>query len=81
MGMAMRVPVREDIQLWCEAGVPRRLVWRRERWRVIDTPTLQADGNLWDAWRFTARSDQDHRTVVVDVERVGERWLLVAAWD
>jgi len=48
---------------------------------VIDTPTLHANGNLWDAWRFTARSDQDHRTVVVDVERVGERWLLVAAWD
>ncbi|WP_188744599.1 hypothetical protein [Agromyces bauzanensis] len=44
-------------------------------------PTLQARGVLCDSWRFTARSDRDHRTVVLDVERVGERWLLVAAWD
>lgn len=49
--------------------------------RVIDTPTLQADGDLWDAQRFTVRSDRDRRTVDVDVERVGERWLLSGAWD
>lgn len=77
----MRVPVREDISLWCERGVPARLIWQRGRWRVIDTPTLQSAGDLWDSWRFTARSDEDHRTVVLDVERVGERWLLVAAWN
>ena len=77
----MRVPVREDISLWCEAGVLRRFVWRGERWRIIDMPTRQAAGELWDTWRFTAHSDSDHRTVVLDVERVGECWLLVAAWD
>jgi len=76
----MRVPVREDIQLWCERELPARLVWRGERFRVIDVPSLQARGVFWDGWRFT-RAPMDHRTVVLDVERVGERWLLVAAWD
>ncbi len=78
----MRTSLREDIQIWCESSVPVRLVWRGERWRVIDRPTMQESSPLlWDAWRFTMRSDRDHRTMVADVERVGERWSMVAAYE
>lgn len=76
----MLVPVREDIQVWCESGVPARTVWRGERWRVIDRPTRQQTG-LWEAWRFTARSDHDHRTAILDVESVDGRWALTAAFE
>lgn len=77
----MRLAIREDIQLWQEATIPARLIWRSERWRIIDQPSRQSSGPLWDNRRFTARSDVDHRTAVMDVERVGDRWMLVAAWD
>lgn len=77
----MRLAIREDIQLWQEGALPARLIWRAERWRIIDQPSLQSSGPLWDNWRFTARSDVDHRTAVMDVEHVGDRWMLVASWD
>lgn len=76
----MYLPVREDVQGWCEHGIPTRAVWRGERWRVIDRPTRQ-EGGLWEAWRFTARSDQDHRTIILDVESVDGRWALTAAFE
>lgn len=73
---------REDIQLWTdESGSPARLVWRSERWRVIDRPTQQENGTLWATWRFTMRSDADHRTMVADVERTATQWALVAAYE
>ncbi|WP_347976518.1 hypothetical protein [Microbacterium sp. ProA8] len=52
-----------------------------ERWRIIDTPTRSDGGLLFQSWRFTARSDVDHRTRVMDVEEVDGQWMLVASWD
>ena len=77
----MRMVVREDVQVWCERGRPVRLVVDGERWRVIDTPTRCDGGRLFQSWRFTARSDVDHRTQVMDVEEVDGHWTLVAAWE
>lgn len=77
----MRMSVREDVQVWCEQGRPARLVVDAERWRIIDTPTRSDGGRLFQSWRFTARSDVDHRTRVMDVEEVDGHWMLVAAWE
>jgi hypothetical protein len=52
-----------------------------ERWRIIDTPTRSDGGRLFQSWRFTARSDVDHRTCVMDVEEVDGQWVLVASWE
>lgn len=77
----MLTRVRQDVQVWCEDDVPARMVWAGERYRVIDQPTRDDGALLFDVWRFTARSDGDHRTVVVDVEQAGGQWSLVAAYD
>ncbi|WP_262003584.1 hypothetical protein [Microbacterium sp. Mcb102] len=79
----MLTSTREDIQLWTdETGTPARLVWRGERWRVIDRPTEnETNGALWATWRFTMRSDVDHRTVVGDVERTAHQWAFIAAYE
>ena len=77
----MRTVMRSDVQVWCERGRPVRLVVESERWRIIDTPTRSDGGRLFQSWRFTARSDVDHRTRVMDVEEVDGHWMLVAAWD
>lgn len=77
----MRMSVRENVQVSCERGRPARLVIGGERWRVIDTPTRCDGGRLFQSWRFTVRSDVDHRTQVLDVEEVDGHWALVAAWE
>ncbi len=77
----MLTKTREDVQVWSAAGVPVRLVWRGERFRVVDEPTRHDGGLLFDAWRFVARSDIDHRTVVMDVEQVDGQWSLVATYE
>ncbi|MFC8679945.1 hypothetical protein ACFT30_00380 [Microbacterium ureisolvens] len=77
----MNMKTRGDVQVWCEHGRPARLVVEGERWRIIDTPTRSDGGRLFQSWRFTARSDVDHRTRVMDVEEVEGHWTLVAAWD
>ncbi|MDQ2697162.1 MAG: hypothetical protein M3Y46_00025 [Actinomycetota bacterium] len=56
-------------------------MWRGERFRVVDEPTRHDGGLLFDAWRFVARSDIDHRTVVMDVEQVDGQWSLVATYE
>lgn len=78
----MLLAYRENVHIWTNAsGVPTRLVWGSERWRVIDEPTPRVAG-LWPAWRFTVRSGQDEsRTLVVDAECLKGRWSLVAAYD
>ena len=77
----MRMASREDVQVWCGRDRPVRLVVEGERWRVIDTPTRCDGGRLFQSWRFTARSDVDHRTRVMDVEEVDGQWVLVASWE
>ena len=71
----MLAVIRMDIPVWVEQGRPSRILWRGERFRVINEPTREARG-LWTAWRTIVRSDVDHRTVVVDIE--GDNWALVA---
>lgn len=77
----MRVASRDNVQVWCERARPVRLVVDGERWRIIDTPTRSDGGLLFQSWRFTARSDVDHRTRVMDVEEVDGQWVLVASWE
>ena len=78
----MNTLVREDTQVWCDdEGLPARMVWRAERWRVIDMPTVM-EHSLWPTLRFTVRSEVDAaRTLVVDVERIGGRWALVSSYE
>jgi hypothetical protein len=77
----------EPVTVWANGGVPSRLVWASERWRVIDRPTAlsgvpQIDERAprGNGWRVTMRRASDEVTAVADlVERSGE-WTIVHAW-
>lgn len=54
--MSTMTRVDESVTVWVsEAGVPLRLVWRSERYRVSDTPTRLATAPA--GWPFEAAFD------------------------
>lgn len=82
----------ESIALWLSNGVPARMVWRGERWRVSDTPTRLAlepeflppsithPPRLISAWRFQASSNSGE-THMFEARAVGESWGLSRVYD
>ena len=84
---------REKIALWENDGVPTRLVWAGQRYRINDRPTqLGGPSELiwhpthlpptWIGWRFQAVGD-DGKSLVFDVqldETAGE-WELLRVYD
>lgn len=80
----------EPVTIWLAGGVPKRLLWRGQRFTVTDTPT-PLYGYIADApthplrprigWRFqgTGPTGETH---VFDVHQAGrQEWELVAIYD
>ena len=80
----------ETVAVWLAEGVPKRLLWRGQRFTVTDTPT-PLYGYIADApthplrprigWRFqgTTSSGESH---VFDVRQAGrQEWNLIAIYD
>lgn len=82
----MFVHATEAVEVWLEADLPVRMVWRGERWRVTDTPTpLVETAQLTHplsrrvGWRFQATSASG-ATRVFDIER-RDAWRVVGIYD
>ncbi|WP_235496952.1 hypothetical protein [Leifsonia sp. Root4] len=77
----------DTVTLWLEAGVPARMVWRGQRWRVTDRPTellrevdplppmITHAPVLRVGWRFQA-ADLNGLNRVFDVCRAGDAWVI-----
>lgn len=84
--------IADHATLWLDAGLPVRLFWREERWRVSDTPTplfaevdycppnITHPGKTRIGWRFQA-TNAAGASRVFDVVRDGEGWLVVHSYD
>lgn len=81
----------EPVQVWMERGVPSRLVWRGQRFRVSDVPTpiresIDVPGMTHPierrvGFRFQA-TGEDGEAHVVDVHVAKDgRYSLVAVYD
>lgn len=79
--------ILEDIALWLEEGIPARMVWRGERWRVSDTPTPLCETVYLThpmvrraGWRFQGTNGQGD-CHVFDVQAYGDRWRLIGVYQ
>lgn len=79
--------ILEAATVWLEQGVPARLVFRGQRYRILDTPTrLEVDGwvthlpPVSDGWRLTA--DDGSGSVVLDLryDPTACTWLVTAVY-
>ena len=74
-----------DATIWLTDGVPERMYWRGQRWRVTDEPT-EPEGFYWPthsdgaAWRFQATAD-DGASLVFDVIASGNRWRVAHIYE
>ena len=84
----------EEIAVWTvDEGRPVRVVWRGERYRVNDRPTLLAEALIWwhpavthpippEGWRFQAVSESTGIARVFDIqEQANGRWDLLRVYD
>ncbi|WP_416444532.1 hypothetical protein AB3K78_14920 [Leucobacter sp. HNU] len=76
--MSVDVLLEEQIALWLADGRPDRLVWRSERWRVVDAPARLPE-NAGAGWRFRARSETSGALREFEARSDGEHWFVVAA--
>ena len=86
----MQTAHMEEIAVWFVDGVPARIVWRGDRFRVNDRPTRLADElGLHPAithppeiygWRFQARSVTG-QSMVFDVRETSRGWVLLRAYE
>jgi hypothetical protein len=72
--------------IWLANGIPARMVWRGERWRVTDTPT-EPEGFYWSthlppavSWRFQGTNAAGD-THVFDVVQGPEGWSVARVYD
>lgn len=77
----------DTVTLWFEAGVPKRMVWNGQRWRVTDKPTeLFGEVDALPAmithpprqrtgWRFQA-ADTSGINRVFDIRSTGGAWAI-----
>ena len=73
----------DSVTVWLDGeGLPDRLVWNGERYRVTDRPTVWTSGLLIGGWRFQG-TDARGASRVFDVRHDNERqeWQLVAVYD
>jgi hypothetical protein len=78
------------VAVWTDAkGIPERLVWHGQRFRVSDQPTpLEPDFTLithpviLDGWRFQA-TDEEGRSRVFDVlfSTARQEWRLLRSYE
>lgn len=80
----------DTVTVWLDDfGRPTRLVWRGDRYRVTDTPTLREDLVLGimhppriDGWRFQGtRDDGQSRVFDVRHDEARQEWELLAVYD
>lgn len=81
----------DTVTVWSANGAPTRLVWRHQRWAVIDEPTRLE--NAWvfvthvppvspNGWRLTARVETSDETRVFDlIERSDGQFELLHVYD
>ena len=76
----------ESVAVWLDDdGLPVRMIWNGERYRVTDRPTVWTSGLLIGGWRFQGTAT-DGTSRVFDVRHAGgegaaTRWCLVAVYD
>lgn len=82
-------PTGDPVTVWLEDELPARMVYKQERWRVIDTPTPLMSEPDWlppaithapmmrVGWRFTARSEESGYAEVFDIQKDDATWLVV----
>jgi hypothetical protein len=81
----------EPVAVWWNGGIPDRLVWQGQRWRVSDEPTpLTTSPDFLPSamthapertvgWRFQATDDAGD-AVVLDIVRSEDQWAVVRCW-
>ncbi|MCU1481802.1 MAG: hypothetical protein JWQ19_2588 [Subtercola sp.] len=77
----------EVTHLWFEAGIPNRLVWRGQRWRVSDTPTeldelmaMLTHPPALVGWRFQATNHVGDSRVFDVVQGDAETWVVAKVY-
>ncbi|PII82417.1 hypothetical protein BMH32_14995 [Leucobacter sp. OLJS4] len=76
--MSVDVLLDDQVALWLTDGRPDRMVWRSERWRVVDAPAPLADA-AGARWRFHARSEISGALREFEARSTGGHWFVVAA--
>lgn len=86
----MQLTHTDEVAVWFANGVPARLVWRGERFRVNDRPTRLEDELGWHpaithppsvvGWRFQARGEAG-RSLVFDVQQTARGWVLLRTYE
>lgn len=83
----MTTSIADPATVWEQNGAPVRLVFRGERWRVVDIPTpltrepdVIPDGLTHPptrhiGWRLRARSESG-TAITVDLVRSGDGWTV-----
>ena len=90
--MSVDLLLNEQVALWHTDGRPDRMVWRGERWRVVDAPSRLAEElprtrrsapiaahPAPQGWRFRARSETSGALREFEARSEGEHWFVVAA--
>lgn len=81
--------VPETVTIWTDGGVPTRMMWRGERFRVSDDPTPLSDlvaGITHPpsivGWRFQG-TDEAGISFVFDIRAAtdGQEWELVRVYE
>jgi hypothetical protein len=86
-GVIMSLLRGHHIAVWFERGVPTRIVYDGNRYRVSDQPTRLEDEMAVlthplaiTGWRFQA-TDSHHISRVFDIRQRGNEWLLLRVYD
>ncbi len=80
----------DTVSVWCQNGVPARLVWRGRRYRVSDTPTVLGEELFGlthlpsrasaQGWRLQGTTD-DGVTHMFELRLEGHQWQVTRAYD
>ena len=86
-GVKMTVLQGTEVAVWFEDGLPTRLVWAGDRYRVTDHPTRLEDEMAGlthpldlTGWRFQGTTES-RETHMFDVARRASSWELLRVYD